>query len=103
MGGSRGDQLDHKTTQRVPDQKRWHVERGDECHQIVDVVTKAQRCDLASPPHPRQFMMAQRRGMHRIATLFEGSPGGGPLLSTAPRAVNQNNVLGVGHELKRDS
>jgi hypothetical protein len=49
MVGSRGDQLDHETAQRVPDQKRWRVERGDECRQVVGVVTKAQRCDLAGP------------------------------------------------------
>jgi hypothetical protein len=101
--GSRRDQLDHETAQRVPDQKWWRVQRGDECHQVVGVVTKAQWCNLAGTLVQGQLMMAQRRGMHRVATLFESSPSGSPLLPAAPRAVNQNDVLGVGHETKGDS
>jgi hypothetical protein len=101
--GSRGDQLDHETAQRVPNQKRRPVQGGHECHQVVGVVPKAQRCDLAGAFVQWQFMMAQRRGMHRVATLLEGSPGGSPLRASAPRAVNQDNVPSVGHETKGDS
>ena len=97
------NQLDHEAAQRVPNQKWWRVQRGDECHQVVGVVTKAQWCDRAATLVQGQLMMAQRRAMHRVATLFEGGPGGSPLLPAAPRAVNQHDVLGVGHETKGDS
>jgi hypothetical protein len=100
---SRGDQLDDETAQRVPDQKWWRVQRSDECHQVVGVVTKAQWCDHAGTLVQGQLMMAQRRGVHRVATRLESSPGRRPLLPSTPRAVNQNDVLGVGHENKGDS
>src|ERR1700686_743464 len=95
--------LDHEAAQRVPNQKWWRVQRGDECHQVVGVVTKAQWCDLAGTLVQGQLMMAQRRGMHRVAALFESSLRGSPLLPPTPRAVNQNDMLGVRHEPKRDS
>ena len=47
--------------------------------------------------------MAQRRGVRRVATLFECGAGRSQLLTTAPPAVNQNDVFGVGHETKDDS
>lgn len=97
MMGARGDQLDQETAQRVPDQKRRPVQLGDERHQVGGVVTKAQRCNLAGTLMYRQFMMAQRWGMHREATFFEGRPSEGPLLPAAPRAVNQNDVLALRH------
>jgi hypothetical protein len=103
MVGSRRNQLDHQTAQRVPDQKWWRVQRGDKCHQVVGVVTKAQWCDLAGTLVQGQLMMAQRRRMRRVTTFFESSPAGGPLLPSAPRTVNQNDVLDVRHEDKGDS
>ena len=41
--------------------------------------------------------MAQRRGVRRVSTLFECGAGRSQLLPTAPGAVNENDVLGVGH------
>ena len=47
--------------------------------------------------------MAQRRGVRRIAPLFECGAGRSQLLPTAPGAVNQDDVFGFGHETKDDS
>jgi len=47
--------------------------------------------------------MAQRRGVRRVAPLFECSAGRSQLLPTAPGAVNQHDVFGFGHETKDDS
>jgi hypothetical protein len=48
-------------------------------------------------------VMAQRRGVRRVSTLFECGSGLSQLLATAEGAVNQNDVSGVGHETKDDS
>jgi hypothetical protein len=42
MASSGGDQLDHEAAQRVPHQKWRGIQRGDECHQVVGVIAKAQ-------------------------------------------------------------
>jgi hypothetical protein len=47
--------------------------------------------------------MAQRRGVRRVAPLFECGAGRSQLLPTAPGAVNQDDVFGFGHETKDDS
>ncbi len=47
--------------------------------------------------------MAQRRGVRRVAPLFERGAGRSQLLPTAPPAMNQDDVFGFGHETKDDS
>ena len=47
--------------------------------------------------------MAQRRGVRRVAPLFECCAGRSQLLPTAPGAVDENDVLVVAHETKDDS
>ena len=47
--------------------------------------------------------MAQRRGVRRISALFECGASRSQLLPTAPGAVDENDVLGMGHEIKDDS
>ena len=41
--------------------------------------------------------------MHRVTALFEGRKSETPTAATRPRAVDENDVLGVGHETKDDS
>ena len=47
--------------------------------------------------------MAQRRGVRRVAPLFECGAGRSQLLPTAPGAVDHDDVFGFGHETKDDS
>ena len=47
--------------------------------------------------------MAQRRSVHGVTALFEFRPSGGPNVATAPRAVDEDDMLFFGHETKDDS
>src|SRR5271155_564686 len=61
------------------------------------------RYPKAREPWARKFVMAERRGVRRVAPLFECGAGRSQLLPTAPGAVNQDDVFGFGHETKDDS
>jgi hypothetical protein len=82
---------------------RRGIQRIHEPHQVVGVVPKAQRGDFQSALVRGEFVMTQRRGVRRVATLFECGAGRSQLLPTAKGAVNENDVLGVAHETKDDS
>ena len=58
---------------------------------------------LSKRPRARKFVIPQRRGVRRVAPLFECGARRSQLLPTAPGAVNENDVFGVGHETKDDS
>lgn len=103
MTGTCGHQLRQQTAQRQPHNKRWRVQRVDQRAEVVGVVAHAQRRDFHDAFLQGQFVMSQRRGVHGVAALFEGRPSGTPTVATCPRAVDENDMLGVGHETKDDS
>jgi len=41
--------------------------------------------------------------VHGVTALFECRPSGTPTVAAAPRAVDEDDVLGIGHALKGDS
>jgi hypothetical protein len=103
MTGARGHQLRQQTAQRQPHNNRWRVQRVDQRDEVVGVVAHAQRRDFHGAFLQGQFVMTERRGVHRVTALFEGRPSRTPTVATGPRAVDENDVLGVGHETKDDS
>ena len=96
-------QLQWWDEQNVVSPKQDGHRRVYEPHQVVGVVTKAQRGDFQSALVRGKFVMAQRRGVRRVAPLFECGAGRSQLLPTTKAAVNENDVLGVAHGTKDDS
>ena len=103
MLGAGGDQLGYQAAERVAQDQRRRVKRLDERDEIVGVVAQADRPDLLGAFLERQVVKPQRRRVHGVAALLELRAGVGPTVAAQPRAVDENDVLGVGHGIKRAS
>jgi hypothetical protein len=49
-----------------------------------------------------KLVVAQRRDMHGVAAILEGGTDGSQVIRAATHAVDENNVLDVGHTTKDD-
>ena len=94
------DQLGYQAAERVAQDQRRRVKRLDERDEIVGVVAQADRPDLLGALVERQVVKPQRRRVHGAAALLELRTGVGPTVAAQPGAVDENDVLGVGHGIK---
>ena len=102
MAAAPRDQLSQQTAHRMPYQKGCRIQRVDKVHEVVGVVTQAQRRDLGRALFQREFVMAQRRAMHGVTAFFEGGAGGSQVVPAATHSVDQNDVFDLGHTTKGD-